>query len=192
MKENNSRPDLVAEVARTFRANGFHGTTMSVISKRTGLGRSSIYHHFGRGKLEMAQRSLDLIETFIDVMAVTISAPDISLQAKWGTIEGMLRHHYEGGQLGCLLAVFAMEDVPVELRNRTKALFDLWINATARLYESGGVESADSHTLAQKDVAALQGALILSRAQSCATPFERTLAEITTRFGKLSAGIQGR
>ncbi|OBX17504.1 hypothetical protein A9995_15670 [Erythrobacter sp. QSSC1-22B] len=186
MNDIDPRPDLTDEISRIFRANGFHGTTMSVISQRTGLGRSSIYHHFGRGKTEMAGRSLDRIEKFIDVIAGAANAPDVSLRTKWATIEGMLRRHYEGGQLGCLLAVFAMEDLPVELRGRTKLLFDYWLSAIAELYKSGGVDSAGAARSAQRDVAAIQGALILSRAQSSGEPLDHTLAEIAATFSELS------
>lgn len=178
--------DLTNEISRIFRANGFHGTTMSVISQRTGLGRSSIYHYFGRGKTEMAEQSLDRINMFIDDMAATTAALDVPLQAKWKRIEGMLRKHYEDGQLGCLLAVFAMEDLPAELHARTKLLFDHWLDAMAELYRCGGIDGADADRSAQRDVAALQGALILSRAKSSVDPFDRVLAEIGTKFSELS------
>ncbi len=186
MNDKDPHLDLTSEISRIFRANGFHGTTMSVISQRTGLGRSSIYHYFGRGKTEMAEQSLDRINMFIDVMAATATAPDVPLQAKWRTIEGMLRKHYEDGQLGCLLAVFALEELPAELHARTKLLFDHWLDAMAELYRSGGLAGADADRSAQRDIAALQGALILSRAKSSVDPFGSALAEIGAKISELS------
>lgn len=186
------RTDIVTEIARTFRANGFHGTTLSVVSERTGLGRSSIYHHFGRGKVEMAQRSLDTVDIFIGVMGQTIRAPDVSPQAKWETIEAMLRAHYERGRLGCLLAVFALDDVPEDLRLRTKVLFDHWLDAMADLHRAGGASAASARRQAERSVGALQGALVLSQALASSDPFEWTLAEIGASVADLHGGHDGR
>lgn len=185
MTEHSSRLELIDKVACTFRANGFHGTTMSMISERTGLGRSSIYHYFGQGKLEMAQRSLDTIDASICVMRDTVIASDITLWSKWKMIEDMLRKHYQGGQLGCLLAVFAMEDVPDELRERTKVLFERWLDAMADLHRFRGAGDARARRSAQRDIAAIQGALVLSRAQSSSEPFDQALGEVGTAFSEL-------
>lgn len=85
---------------------------MSIISARTGLGRSSIYHHFANGKQEMAHRSLDAVEAFIGAVGEIARDGSSSPLRRWQAIEAMLRQHYQGGLLGCLLGVFALEDVP--------------------------------------------------------------------------------
>lgn len=177
-----SRFELVEEISHVFRANGYFGTTMSVISARTGLGRSSIYHHFGNGKLEMAQSSLDLIEAFIATMERVAQAEDVSLTERWTSIERMLRTHYRDGELGCLLAIFALEDVPGELRDRTKSLLDSWLVVMARLHRSAGTSGLDVPRCAQRDVAAIQGGLVLSRGQSSNKPFDQALQCVAERF----------
>ncbi|WP_137679898.1 TetR/AcrR family transcriptional regulator [Aurantiacibacter suaedae] len=171
--------DLVDKVARTFRENGFHGTTMSIISDRTDLGRSSIYHHFGRGKLEMAHRSLESIEAIIHSIRQTTSSPTLSPATKWEVVRAMLHRHYEGGLLGCLLAVFAMEEVPNELRDQTGRLFSAWADATAELYRMAGCLEMDALRYAQRDVILIQGALVLSRAHGSSAPFEEALEDIS-------------
>lgn len=185
MGEPSQYRQIIDEVARIFRANGFHGTTMSVVSERTGLGRSSIYHHFGRGKLEMAQRSLDVVETFIAAMEATVKDPATSAQARWERVAEMLRRYYEDGQLGCLLAVFSLEDVPDELRERTKALFDRWLAAMAVLCNRDGCEDADAERFALRAVMVIQGGLVLSRAQSSGAAFEQGLAEVASAVSSL-------
>ncbi|MGB3555573.1 MAG: TetR/AcrR family transcriptional regulator [Jannaschia sp.] len=179
MSKPNQHPDIIDDVARVFRANGFHGTTMSVLSERTGLGRSSIYHHFGRGKLEMAQRSLDVVEAFIATMDATTRDLTIPARARWDRIEKMLRQYYEDGQLGCLLAVFSLEDVPDELRDRTKALFDRWLMAMSALCDRDACEDAEADDFALGAVMMIQGGLVLSRAQSSRAAFERGLSEVS-------------
>lgn len=176
------KSELVEEISHLFRVNGYFGTTMSVISGRTGLGRSSIYHHFADGKLEMAQNSLDLIEAFIATMERVAQAEDVALTERWALIERMLRTHYRDGELGCLLAIFALEDVPGELRDRTKALLDSWLIVMARLHRSAGASDLDGPRCAQRDVAAIQGGLVLSRGQSSNKPFDQALLCVAEGF----------
>ena len=180
--------DIVFHVARVFRANGFHGTTLSAISKRTGLGRSSLYHHFGQGKLEMALRSLDAIEAFIAERIEAEAEGPEPIEVRWQRIEAALRAHYEGGQLGCLLAVFAIEDVPAEVAEQTKAIFVRWSAAVARLYRSAGVPEAEAASQALRDIVRLQGSLVLSQALSCNEPFDQALAQISGSISERFAG----
>lgn len=161
---------------------------MSVVSDRTGLGRSSIYHHFGHGKLEMAQRSLDAVETFLDAVEVAAKHPEKSAQARWTRIESMLRVYYEDGQLGCLLAVFSLEDVPDELRERTKGLFDRWLAAMAALCDRDRCSDADAERFAFRAVMMIQGGLVLSRARSSGEPFEEGLSEVASAMLRLPCG----
>jgi len=53
---------IVEQLADVFRKYGYHGTTLSIISQETGLGRSSIYHHFPEGKDAMALAAIDYVE----------------------------------------------------------------------------------------------------------------------------------
>ncbi|HUO54505.1 MAG TPA: helix-turn-helix domain-containing protein [Rhodoblastus sp.] len=58
-------------IAEVFRRFGYEAATMSILSRETGLGRSSLYYHFPGGKQEMALAMLDLAEIFLrdDLMA---------------------------------------------------------------------------------------------------------------------------
>ena len=49
-----SKPDLLARLMELFRDKGFDGASLAAISESTGLGKSSLYHHFPNGKEEMA------------------------------------------------------------------------------------------------------------------------------------------
>ena len=181
--------DLTEQVGRIFRMNGYRGSTMSIISEQTGLGRSSLYHYFGNGKSEMAHRSLDAIEAFIQTVRETARDAHMSPQRKWQAIEAMLRNHYQGGLLGCLLAVFALEDVPGELRERTKRLFESWIDAAAELYAADGITQKLARTFAQRDITLIQGALILSQAIRSPAPFDQTMHNISQAIGERTSSL---
>ena len=45
---------MIPVVAEVFRAHGYEGATLSVITEATGLGKGSLYHFFPGGKEELA------------------------------------------------------------------------------------------------------------------------------------------
>ena len=97
----------------------------------------------------------------------------------------MLGRYYEDGQLGCLLAVFSLEDVPDELRERTKGLFDRWLAAMSALYDRAGCGDADAERFAFWAVMMIQGGLVLSRARSSGEAFKLALAEVASAVSSL-------
>jgi len=50
-----SRDEVVERLVGVFQRCGYDGASLSELSAATGLGRSSLYHHFPGGKEEMAR-----------------------------------------------------------------------------------------------------------------------------------------
>ena len=53
-----TREEAVARLGDVFREHGFEGTSLSVITAATGLGKGSLYNYFPGGKDEMAAAAL--------------------------------------------------------------------------------------------------------------------------------------
>lgn len=176
------KSDLAQQIAILFRSNGFHGTTMSLISRQTGLGRASIYHHFSGGKVEMGLAALDTIDAFLTRFAQIVHQDSEHFTLKWQFIEKELRRHYNGGKLGCLLAIFSLEEIPAELRAGTKSLFDLWHHLMTDLHILAGASHEDASRLSMRDIAYIQGSLVLSLGQASNDAFEQALRAIKEEF----------
>ncbi len=58
--------DVVPKIAEIFRKHGYQGTSLSLITGGTGLGKGSLYHFFPGGKPEMAQVILDSIDAWFE------------------------------------------------------------------------------------------------------------------------------
>lgn len=54
-----SREALIGCLVELFYRYGYDGTTLTLITERTGLGRASLYHHFPGGKEDMARAVLE-------------------------------------------------------------------------------------------------------------------------------------
>src|SRR5260370_28701857 len=61
------RADVLPQLAEVFRAHGYEGATLALISDATGLGKGSLYNFFPGGKEHMAMEVLDSIDRwFVD------------------------------------------------------------------------------------------------------------------------------
>ncbi len=49
------RADVLPQLAEVFRAHGYEGATLALISDATGLGKGSLYNFFPGGKQQMAR-----------------------------------------------------------------------------------------------------------------------------------------
>jgi AcrR family transcriptional regulator len=54
-----SRNEVIARVMAVVRREGYDGASLAELSKATGLGKSSLYHHFPDGKNDMVAAVLD-------------------------------------------------------------------------------------------------------------------------------------
>ncbi len=75
------RADVLPRLAEVFRAHGYEGATLALISDATGLGKGSLYNFFPGGKEQMAMEVLDSIDRwFVD--NIYTAAADIDRSGK--------------------------------------------------------------------------------------------------------------
>ncbi len=46
--------ETIAQLLNVFQKYGYEGATLTRLSEATGFGRASLYHHFAKGKEEIA------------------------------------------------------------------------------------------------------------------------------------------
>ena len=49
-----TKAEVLDRLMESFRRHGYDGASLATLSERTGLGKSSLYHHFPGGKEQMA------------------------------------------------------------------------------------------------------------------------------------------
>jgi TetR/AcrR family transcriptional regulator, lmrAB and yxaGH operons repressor len=170
-----ARDEVERSIARVFRRYGYEGATLGVIAQETGLGRSSLYHHFSRGKEEMAERALALVEQQFAERILPALMQDGEPEGRLARHAEGLRDYYEGGRLGCLVAAFTMQGSPEQTRADMGRLLQAWIDALAGVYAAAGVPEDVSKRKAEHAVAAIQGGLVLASATGDLRHFENAL-----------------
>lgn len=173
-----SRDEVLARVLTVVRRQGYDGASLAELSKATGLGKSSLYHHFPDGKDDMIGAVLSHLE---DVLERDVFAP---LRAP-GDPEARLRRMcqslddiYSGGREACLLATLGVGESSRQFHSRVRRIFRAWIGAIAAALRDAGVPPATAESRAEEAVARIEGSLVVARSLDAPEKFARMLKKL--------------
>jgi AcrR family transcriptional regulator len=170
-----TRPALVEALFALFRRRGYEGVSIGDISAATGLGRSSLYHHFPGGKDDMAHAVVAYARTAIgrELLAPLATPGPISVRVD-AMIDGAARLYGDGP---CVLAGLAADGVDGPLAAALAAIFRDWAAVIARaLVETSELAPAEADSRANAALALIQGGLVMARATGEAWRFPSALA----------------
>jgi TetR/AcrR family transcriptional regulator, lmrAB and yxaGH operons repressor len=177
-----SRDEVVARVLSVVRSQGYDGASLAELSKATGLGKSSLYHHFPDGKDDMVAAVLDYLEQTLDA---NVFAP---LRAQ-GTPLARLQHmnvaldeFYARGREACLLASLGIGDSSKPFHPRVRHIFQRWLDAITVVLRDAGMSRAAAKGRAEEALVLIEGALVLARSLGDAGIFSRTLKSLPDRL----------
>jgi AcrR family transcriptional regulator len=177
---NDSRASMVRSAASLIRTRGVSATSLADVLADSGAPRGSIYHHFPRGKDQLAgdavgwtsQRVLahqracrattakGVLECFIDMWRQVVLA--------------------SGGTAGCVVAGVAIDTAGETpgLIDVVRATFRSWIDLLSDQLAATGIPAKRASAIAVATVAGMEGALILCRAEGGVGPLETVAAEV--------------
>lgn len=178
-----SRDDAVSNLFAVFRDHGYDGASLSALAQGTGLGRSSLYHHFPGGKEEMASAVLDRAAAFLAAaFADAAGTPPARLDA---ALDAFARLYAEGKN-ACVLGAFTHGEARMLFQRRLRDLFGTWIEGFAAIAEAAGLPAREARERAEDAVACLQGALVVAAGRADTACFRRAIARV--RRDLLGAG----
>lgn len=173
-QNSDPRGEIVLKLYELFRQRGYEGVSIGDISSASGLGKSSLYHHFPRGKEEMAEAVVELTRNSLES---NVFAPLRAAGPVEQRIDAMLaavRRLYSGGATPCVLAaLLSSDDGP--LAQGTRRLFHDWAATIANALQDGGVTADDATRRANTMLALLQGGLVMTRALKDTSVFDATM-----------------
>lgn len=170
-----TREEIVERLMVVVRRQGYDGASLAQLSKATGLGKGSLYHHFPDGKADMVAAVLAHLESLVETQLIAPlegkEPPLARLRAMCSAVDSF----YRGGRESCLLAALGIGESARPFHPRVKRIFERWIAALAATLRAGGVPRAASRTRAEDAVTRIEGALMLTRALGDKALFARTL-----------------
>jgi AcrR family transcriptional regulator len=168
-----TRQRMVRGAAQLLRQRGYTGTGFREVIELTGAPRGSIYHHFPGGKAQLAGEAVDYVGGLARESIAGPLADGDPIRALRGFV-GLWRADFErsGGRAGCPIAAVAVEnhDEAPELLESAARAFEQWRSAFAECLGRAGVPRARADRLAALVVSAVEGAIVLSRAERDPAP----------------------
>nr|WP_240491927.1 TetR/AcrR family transcriptional regulator [Mycobacterium alsense] len=169
-----TRTKMLVSAAQVMRERGAAGVTIDEVLARSGAPRGSVYYHFPHGRNQMLTEALrysgDSITTMIDDAA------------GWGA-RALLREFVTFWErvltdgdfaAGCPVVAAAIgSDADPKLSAEAGAILGRWCTALTRAFSNDGFDDADAASLAVMSIAALEGAVVLSRSTRSTDPLRQ-------------------
>ena len=173
-----TKPEMLSRLMDLFREKGFDGASLADISESTGLGKSSLYHHFPNGKEEMALQVLAHLEGQLEAALFepmrSTGAPGKKLNRMLDTIDAF----YEGGKTACLLERLCASVDSRRFRRPLGRAFKTWIDAVVALGIESGLPGAVARLRAEDLVVRIEGALVVCAGTGNISVFARTIRDL--------------
>jgi TetR/AcrR family transcriptional repressor of lmrAB and yxaGH operons len=174
-----SRDEVLGILLDTFRRDGYDGASLTALSEATGLGRSSLYHHFPGGKEDMVAQVLELVwgwvqREVIGPLRLRSEPPAARVQHMLET----LRAFYVDGNKACIIGRLCASVDRAHFQAPLRKVLLAWIEALAETLMDGGIEPELARERAEDALARIQGSLVLAEGLADPSPFQRTLQRL--------------
>jgi TetR/AcrR family transcriptional regulator, lmrAB and yxaGH operons repressor len=165
--------------------HGVEATSFSQVLEHSGAPRGSIYHHFPGGKAQLIEEATvhagdiivklltDAVERHQDPVAAVDAIADF-----WRTVM-----HNSDFAAGCPVLAATLEgDRSPAARDAARVAFERWQYLLADILQRAGIPEERARSLSSIAISAIEGAVILARAQRSNAPLERVVDELRTLF----------
>ena len=185
VNRSSARADMLRSAAHLFRQRGVEATSLADVIDHAGAPRGSIYHHFPGGKPQLvgeATRTAGAAMSAMISAGLASAGPAATVRA---IIDGfrseLLATDYVAG---CPVAPAALEGLhaPAAVAAAGES-FSSWEDVIAASLWQRGLARERSYTLATFSIAAIEGALIVAKAQRSTIALDRTETELLALLG---------
>jgi AcrR family transcriptional regulator len=181
---------MVQSAALLFREQGYSGTGFRDVIEHSGAPRGSIYHHFPGGKAELAAETVRY--------AGSVVSGQIERRARDGDAVAVLHVFVSLWQrlleesdfrAGCPVVAVAVEAHDDDaLVTATGEAFAGWERILAASLRRSGVTRARARRISTLSIAAIEGAVVMCRAQRSTQPLFDVGRELEQTIAAAQAG----
>lgn len=172
-RRSDARERMMHSAAELLREHGASATSIDRVLAHSGAPRGSVYHHFPGGRPQLIEEAAALAGDFVADIIETAGAPDavidrfFSLWRRW-LVDSEFR-------AGCpIVSVTVANDAPQVAAD----VFGRWTEGLAASFAGHGLPEVRARRLAMFVIAAVEGAVVMCRAERSLAPLEAAAEEI--------------
>lgn len=182
-----SRSQIIDRILTVFRQHGYEGASLSRLSEATGLGRSSLYHHFPKGKEDMASAALKGAEQLFIEQIVNVLHTETPPTARIAQFTENLAQFYQEGYKTCLIDVLSIGETAPVFQPFLRQRIEMIQTGLHKVLTELGLSSEEAQRRAENTMVGIQGALVVSRVMGNNGPFMRMIEQLP---GTLLQGVE--
>lgn len=172
------RTALIPELLELFRQHGYEGVSIAHVSKATGLGKSSLYHHFPQGKEQMAMEVLAYINAGVKEFFIAPLQSDMTPAAKLEKMAENISAFYDEGRKSCIVDGLTLGDASAPFHKAIGECLEAWMDAIVDVAIEAGINKTIARERAENVLIAIEGSLVVARAMGNTAVFKRVVQTI--------------
>ncbi len=163
-QQTNENSTLIEALFDIFRTHGYEGTTISLLSEVTGLQKSSLYHHYPKGKEDMLKAVVAFVSAQIQQHVIKpLLDKQVSPQKRFSDLIATIKMFYCDGRKNCLLNVLNLGETKAEINKLQSSDYTAWLDALTQLGEEAGLSQSEAMNWAERFIVIVEGALVIQR-----------------------------
>jgi TetR/AcrR family transcriptional repressor of lmrAB and yxaGH operons len=172
-----SREEILDRLMLLFRQRGYDGASLADIADVTGLGKSSLYHHFPGGKVEMGREVLAHLSSKLEPALLGLRGEGTP-EAKLGSLLAAVDEVYASGRLACLLERLCASADRKKFSKPLRNTFEALLQAFEQLCLEAGLRGPVARARAEDALVRIQGSLVIGTGLGQPEVFGRALGKI--------------
>jgi AcrR family transcriptional regulator len=174
-----SEDKLLRSISEVFRNRGYEGTTITELTKATGLQKPSLYYRFPGGKEEMAVKIIEETGKDLILQIERIAQDrDLDVSDRRRQFREIIARFYRDGALPCLVDSMSLHGENTPHLAILKNGLQLLVSHLVAYEESNGSNRANAEAWANSALIKIQGALIVARVLQKPELFRQALNEL--------------
>lgn len=182
-RTTDARERAVQTASQLFRRQGYNATGLTQILEESGAPKGSFYFHFPDGKTQLAAEAVRAssaeVESLLRHLADKHAGDPVAFVRAVARALGTWLEK-SGYAEGCPVATVALEMAPVSpvLREACESSYAAWRAVFEDVLRAAGHPRARATRLATLVLSAVEGALVLGRAERSRAPLDHVAAEL--------------
>ncbi|MEV4311035.1 TetR/AcrR family transcriptional regulator [Actinocrispum sp. NPDC049592] len=178
------RKNMIVSATLLIRERGIAGTSLADVIEHSGAPRGSIYHHFPGGKSQLAEEATRWAGTVINRKLRTAANDPVALVRMLFSFWRKEMGSEFGISCAVLAAALADDESPEAHQAAAEALVR-WTEIITEVLTDQGIPTERAYPVATLIVSAIEGAVVMARAQRTFQPLDRVETELVRLLNHL-------